>query len=137
AQAMKTWLAKNRPGDYIAIHAYLAPTPESTAALQEIRAALGNQTRLATTVGYGPRFLHSTGQLHKGGPNTGLFLQLVDEPGEDLAVPETDYTFGTLIQAQAVGDLMALKQRRRRVLSVNLGRDVTGGLKQLVEVVHG
>ena len=137
AQAMKTWLAQNRSGDYIAIHAYLAPTPESTAALQEIRAALGNQTRLATTVGYGPRFLHSTGQLHKGGPNTGLFLQLVDEPAEDLAVPETDYTFGTLIQAQAAGDFMALKQRQRRVLGVNLGRDVTDGLKQLVEVVHG
>jgi transaldolase/glucose-6-phosphate isomerase len=75
--------------------------------------------------------------LHKGGPNTGVFLQLVDEPGEDLAVPETDYTFGALIRAQALGDFMALTQRGRRILRVNVGKDAAKGLRQLAEVVHG
>ncbi|MFB3152913.1 MAG: hypothetical protein ACE10I_00400 [Candidatus Acidiferrales bacterium] len=123
--------------DYISLQAYLAPTPESTATLQEIRRILGDRSQAATTLGYGPRFLHSTGQLHKGGPNTGVFLQLVDEPGEDLAVPETDYTFGALIRAQALGDFMALTQRGRRILRVNVGKDAAKGLRQLAEVVHG
>ncbi len=79
-----------------------------------IQAQLRDRTRLAVTLGYGPRFLHSTGQLHKGGPATGRFLQLVDEPAHDLPVPETDYTFGTLIRAQADGDRAALEQRGGR-----------------------
>ena len=83
---------------------------------------------MATTSGYGPRFLHSTGQLHKGGPDGGRFLQIVDEPEHDLPVPETDFTFGTLIRAQADGDRKALEQRGRRVMRVNLGGDVSGGL---------
>ena len=136
-QAVKAWLAGIQSGDYISLQAYLAPTPESTAALQEIRRILGDRSQAATTLGYGPRFLHSTGQLHKGGPNTGVFLQLVDEPGEDLAVPETDYTFGALIHAQALGDFMALTQRGRRILRVNVGKDAAKGLRQLAEVVHG
>jgi transaldolase/glucose-6-phosphate isomerase len=96
-----------------------------------------DQLHLATTVGYGPRFLHSTGQLHKGGPNTGFFLQLIDEPKDDLPVPEADYTFGTLIRAQALGDYRALRQRDRRVLRVMLGHDVQGALAQLAEVRYG
>ena len=137
AQAVESWLAGAGPGDYIALQAYLAPAAEVTTALKEIRRALGSRLKAPTTLGYGPRFLHSTGQLHKGGPNTGLFLQLVDNPQEDLAVPETEYTFGALIQAQALGDFLALKQRDRRVLRINLGSDVTGGLKRLAEVLHG
>ena len=137
AQAVESWLAGAGPGDYIALQAYLAPAAEVTTALQEIRRALGSRLKAPTTLGYGPRFLHSTGQLHKGGPNTGLFLQLVDNPQEDLAVPETEYTFGALIQAQALGDFLALKQRDRRVLRINLGSDVAGGLKRLAEVLHG
>lgn len=136
AEQAADWLGKVKPGDYVALQAYLAPTPETTAALQEIRIALRDRLRIATTLGYGPRFLHSTGQLHKGGPNTGLFLQLVDEPGEDLAVPETDYTFGALIQAQALGDYRALLQRGRRVLRVNLGSDVSAGLARLGAVLR-
>jgi transaldolase / glucose-6-phosphate isomerase len=89
-----------------------------------------------TTLGYGPRFLHSTGQLHKGGPNTVLVLQIVDQPSEDVPVPETDYTFGTLIEAQALGDFTALKQRRRRALRVNLGTDTKSGLKRLAEALR-
>jgi transaldolase/glucose-6-phosphate isomerase len=83
---------------------------------------------LATTQGYGPRFLHSTGQLHKGGPDEALVLQLVDEPEQDLAVPEADFTFGGLIRAQALGDYQALRRRGRRVLRVNLRHDPVGGI---------
>ena len=137
AEALEGCLAGAGPRDYIALQAYLAPAAEVTTALQKIRRALGSRLKAPTTLGYGPRFLHSTGQLHKGGPNTGLFLQLVDNPKEDLAVPETEYTFGALIQAQALGDFLALKQRDRRVLRINLGSDVTGGLNRLAEVLHG
>ncbi len=96
---------------------------------------LGSRTRAATTLGLGPRFLHSTGQLHKGGPDTGLFLQLVDEPQADLPVPETTYTFGQLIRAQAAGDAMALEQRGRRVLRINLGADAKAGLETLAGMI--
>jgi transaldolase/glucose-6-phosphate isomerase len=135
-QAVSSWLAKKKERDYLALQVYLNPSPEHTAALREICASLRDRLKLATTLGYGPRFLHSTGQLHKGGPNSVLILQIVDEPAEDLPVPETDYTFGSLIRAQALGDFTALKQRKRRVLRVNLGNDVEGGLKQLVELVQ-
>jgi transaldolase/glucose-6-phosphate isomerase len=134
--AFKSWIDQAKKGDYLAIQAYLSPTLKTTTTLQKIRLALLNYTKLATTLGYGPRFLHSTGQLHKGGPNTGLFLQLIDEPDEDLKVPETNYTFGTLIQAQALGDYQALTQLKRRVLRINLKRDVINNLFQLLKVLH-
>ncbi len=137
ARAVSAWLSRARPGDYVAVQAYLAPTADTESALQHVRLALRDRLRLATTVGYGPRFLHSTGQLHKGGPNTGLFLQLVDEPAGDLPVPGADYTLGTLLHAQALGDYRALQQRGRRVLRVMLGRDGPGALTQLAEVLHG
>lgn len=129
------WLESANERDYIAIQAYLAPGSEMTKRLQMLRHRLREKRALATTVGYGPRFLHSTGQLHKGGPNTGLFLQLVDEPSQDLAVPETDYTFGTLIRAQALGDYSALSQRERRVLRVNLGKDPASAITQLTDAL--
>jgi transaldolase/glucose-6-phosphate isomerase len=122
-------------GDYFAIQAYLAPTPEVTDALQDIRHHVRDKYRLATTFGYGPRFLHSTGQLHKGGPNTGIFLQLVDSPAEDVSIPGTAYTFGDLIRAQALGDYQALIKRNRRVLRVNLGKDPTRGLDLLQQAM--
>jgi len=107
------------PGDYIAIQAYLDRTPDTAAALQLDRLALRDAHRAATTVGFGPRFLHSTGQLHKGGPPTGVFLQVTDEGRDvDLPIPGKPYTFGTLIDAQALGDLQALRARRRRVARV-------------------
>ena len=81
---------------------------------------LRDRLKLATTVGFGPRFLHSTGQLHKGGPNTGLFVQVVDELSEDVEIPGQSYTFGTLIRAQAAGDLLALRDRDRRVVRVSM-----------------
>jgi transaldolase / glucose-6-phosphate isomerase len=137
AGALGAWMALARPGDYVALQAYLAPDPEVAAALQTVRAALRRPLHLATTLGFGPRFLHSTGQLHKGGPNTGLFLQLTDDPPEALPVPETDYTFGALIRAQALGDLLALVQRGRRVLRVHLGKETLAGLRRIAEVLHG
>ncbi len=124
-------------GNYVAIQAYLAPTTGTTARLENLQRVIRDRSKLATTLGYGPRFLHSTGQLHKGGPNVGRFLQIVDDTADDLPVPETDYTFDTLIRAQALGDYQALRQRDRRMLRVDLGRDVAGGLKRIAEAVHG
>lgn len=91
AQSLRTWMTSVRPGDYVAVQAYLAPTPALTSALQQIRGVLADRLHVATTLGHGPRFLHSTGQLHKGGPDTGVFLQLVDDPGAegDLSIPGT------------------------------------------------
>ena len=129
--ALERWLGRARPGDYVAIQAFLAPLEETSLALRGLRHSLLLKTGLATTLGYGPRFLHSTGQLHKGGPNEALVLQLVDEPEADLAVPETDFTFGALIRAQALGDYQALRQRGRRVLRVNLKKEPAGGIRQL------
>jgi transaldolase/glucose-6-phosphate isomerase len=106
------------------------------AKLQAICAAIRDRLGVATTLGFGPRFLHSTGQLHKGGPNSVLVLQVVDQPADNLSVPETNYTFDALIQAQAAGDFAALKQRRRRVLRVNLGSDPADGLNQLAEAAR-
>jgi transaldolase/glucose-6-phosphate isomerase len=94
---------------------------------------IGARLGVATTLGYGPRFLHSTGQLHKGGPNSVLVLQIVDQPGDNLPVPETNYTFDALIQAQALGDLAALKQRRRRALRVDLGGNTLSGFDRILQ----
>jgi len=135
AEALKKWITQARPGDYVALQAYLCPAPEATAALQNIRLELMKHTKLATTTGYGPRFLHSTGQLHKGGPNKGLFLQIVDEPKADLPVPETNYDFRSLIKAQALGDYQALKQRDRRILRINLRADIGRGFEQLEDLI--
>lgn len=133
--ALLHWLEGIGESSYLGIHAYLPGTPETTDALQEIQARLRDRTRLVATLGYGPRFLHSTGQLHKGGPETCRFLQLVDEPEPDLPVPETGFTFGVLIRAQADGDRRALEQRGRRVMRLNLGRDIPGGLARLREAL--
>jgi transaldolase/glucose-6-phosphate isomerase len=125
-----------RPGDYVAICAYLHRTPERHERLQRLRLACRAATRLATTLGYGPRFLHSTGQLHKGGPNNGIFLQLTADDGPEVPIPGERYDFGTLIRAQAAGDYEVLERRRRRVMRVHLGRDVDRALDALVEAVE-
>jgi transaldolase/glucose-6-phosphate isomerase len=130
-RSLEDWLAQCASRDYLAVQAYLNPDAETHRALQEVRLVLLQRTRLATTLGFGPRFLHSTGQYHKGGPNRGLFLQFVDEPGTDLPVPDTDYTFGRLIASQALGDYQALRRKERRVLRVNLKGDVRGGLERV------
>ena len=107
------------PGGYVAILAYVPRTSENDRWLQAVRAALRDRHRVATTVGYGPRFLHSTGQLHKGGPPGGVYLQLVGEDPVTLPIPGAAYDFGTLKQAQAAGDLAALRARGRRVARVS------------------
>ena len=88
---------------------------------------------IPTTLGYGPRFLHSTGQFHKGGPNTGLFLQLTADDAEDVPIPDAPYTFGIFKRAQALGDLEALQKHERRVGRVHLGPDISKGLSVLKE----
>jgi transaldolase/glucose-6-phosphate isomerase len=111
------------PGGYSALQAFLPSSREISSALLEIQVRLQTMTGLVCTLGFGPRFLHSTGQLHKGGPVGGLFLQLVDEPAQDLPVPETEYSFARMIAAQSLGDLHALRRRGRRVLRISLGKD--------------
>ena len=122
--------------DYFAVLAYLPMHDASAAALQRIRTAVCDARRVATTVGFGPRFLHSTGQLHKGGPNSGVFLQLTADPARDLPVPGRGYTFGTVEAAQARGDAAVLEARGRRVIRVHLGTDLDRDLAALDAAVH-
>ena len=129
--AVVGWADGAGPTDYLAIQAYLEPTGPMTEALETVRGQLLRRTRRATTLGYGPRFLHSTGQLHKGGPPTGRCLQLVDAARPELAVPEMGLTFGRIISAQAEGDLAALVARGRTVLSVDLGENALAGVGRL------
>lgn len=129
--ALRQWLGDIRQGDYISIQAYLAPTRATNGAIETMRARLRDRLRAATTVGYGPRFLHSTGQLHKGGADNGLFMQLVDTIAEDVAVPGKGYSFGELIRAQAEGDYQALRKRGRRVVRINIGKNPAAGVVEL------
>jgi transaldolase/glucose-6-phosphate isomerase len=131
--ALARFLKSIEPGDYLAITAYLPRTPATDDALNRLRVALRDRLKVATTLGYGPRFLHSTGQLHKGGPSSGVFLQLTHQPEVDMPVPGAPFSFGILAQAQAAGDLHSLQARGRRALRVNLGRDVAAGLKRLAK----
>jgi transaldolase/glucose-6-phosphate isomerase len=125
-----------RPGDYAALLAYLERTGEIEDRLQSIRLALGTALHAATTLGFGPRFLHSTGQLHKGGPNTGLFLQITASDPQDLPIPGEPYSFSVLAQAQALGDLQSLQTKKRRVVRVHLGQDVKAGLDRLSKALE-
>jgi transaldolase/glucose-6-phosphate isomerase len=120
--------------DYVALLAYLPPDREITDHLQALRVRIRDATGAATTLGFGPRFLHSTGQLHKGGPDTGVFLQLTAEPSRDLPIPGWEESFGTLISAQALGDLAALQRRDRRALRLHL-EDPDSGLDRLGAMV--
>ena len=122
--------------DYIAVQAYLAGGEEEETLLATLRTALATATGATTTLGHGPRFLHSTGQLHKGGADNGVFLQLVDDAGEHVHVPETDFTFRQLIRAQALGDLAALEHRERRTLRVRVGSPEGLGLQRLIQLVE-
>ena len=129
--ALAALLSLARPGDYLALLAYLHATPALEGALQRVRAAAGARSGLATTLGIGPRFLHSTGQLHKGGPDRGLFLQITTEEGPDVAIPGEPYTFGMLRCAQAAGDYEVLARRGRRVVRLHLEGDLGAALAAL------
>jgi transaldolase/glucose-6-phosphate isomerase len=111
-------LGQARDGDYVAVQAFVQPSPENDARIDHLVRDLRARTACVVTHGYGPRYLHSTGQLHKGGANTGLFLQLVDDPGDELAIPGKPFGFRRLIRAQAAGDFESLKERGRRVARV-------------------
>src|SRR3977135_3202504 len=108
---LEEFLGKLRERGHFAIHAYLTQTPEIEERLQRLRRDVRDKHRVATTLGFGPRFLHSTGQLHKGGPPTGVFLQLTHTPTQDLPIPGQPYSFGTLFAAEALGDLLSLHER--------------------------
>ncbi|MEO6349759.1 MAG: glucose-6-phosphate isomerase [Candidatus Limnocylindrales bacterium] len=133
ATELRRHLARCRPDGYFGIHAYLAQTPERDTALRGICRLLRDRTGNAVTLGYGPRFLHSTGQLHKGGPQTGCFLQLGMDysPEEDVTIPGSHESFAVLIAAQAAGDFISLESHELPVASVNLSADPDAGLAQL------
>jgi transaldolase/glucose-6-phosphate isomerase len=134
ATRLAGWVADLPENGYIGICAYIPMTVDAIELLQGLRHHLRHLTGAATTVGFGPRFLHSTGQLHKGGPGA-LFLQLVDDPTPDVPVPETDFSFGKLVVGQAEGDYRALESRRQRVLRVQLGAEWAAGLDTLLDSV--
>ena len=123
-------------GDYFAILAYVPKDPDLEARLQQVRRRVRDALGVATTLGFGPRFLHSTGQLHKGGPPSGVFLQITAEPRKDLPIPGWEETFGTLIAAQALGDLQSLQRRDRRVLRLHLG-EADAGLERVERLILG
>jgi transaldolase / glucose-6-phosphate isomerase len=123
---------------YVSIQAYVDPTTSATEALERVRAPILGRFGALTTIGFGPRFLHSTGQLHKGGPPGGVFIQLVDSAREVVAIPETDSTFNTLIAAQASGDRAALAERSRTVIAIDLGSQrLDVAAERLVELITG
>ena len=111
---LKHHFGRVKPGDYVAITQYFDETDHREAIVQAIRLYVRDALKVATTTGYGPRFLHSTGQLHKGGPDTGVFLQLTADDGADLPIPEQPFGFATLVKAQALGDFQSLASRHRR-----------------------
>ena len=128
--------ARIRDGDYCALLAYVERNKQHRDALQDIRVLIRDGKRVATCLGFGPRFLHSTGQAYKGGPNTGVFLQITCDDAADLQVPDQKYTFGVVKSAEARGDFEVLAERDRRVLRVHLGAHVAAGLTTLKEAVR-
>lgn len=134
-QAIRSLLASVKTGNYIALLNYTEETPAIDEELQKIRITLRDATKCATTVGYGPRFLHSTGQLHKGGPDTGVFFQITANDTVDFAVPGEPYTFSILKQAQALGDFRSLAKRGRRAIRVDVGNDTLKGLARLKDLI--
>lgn len=136
AEAIAAHLKRIGGGDYVALLAYLDMTTDNIAALQEMRAVIRAQSGAATCLGFGPRFLHSTGQAYKGGPNSGVILQITCDDAQDLEVPGRDFTFGVVKAAQARGDFGVLEERGRRALRVHLGPDVAAGLQALRAAVE-
>ena len=125
-----------KENDYFALLAYIEMNAENEALLQKIRHRILLEKRVATCLGFGPRFLHSTGQAYKGGANNGVFLQITSDDAEDLQVPDQKYTFGAVKAAQARGDFQVLLDRERRALRVHLGEDVVEGLRKLTEIIR-
>lgn len=133
--AVAALLSKVKPGDYVALTEYFGETTKRDGWIAQIRETIARELKVATTTGYGPRFLHSTGQLHKGGGDNGVFLQLTGGPAGDVPIPNEPFGFGVLVRAQAIGDFESLLKRNRRAISVSLGSDVDRGLEQLAQAV--
>jgi transaldolase/glucose-6-phosphate isomerase len=136
ADVLKTHLARVEEGDYFAVLGYITMNPANETALQGIRHAVRDKKKVATVLGFGPRFLHSTGQAYKGGPNSGVFLQITCDDDKDLPVPGQKYTFGIVKAAQARGDFAVLAERGRRALRVHLGKNVKAGLATLTKAIQ-
>ncbi len=130
-EALKRFLGQARPGDYVALLAYLTEDPRIESALETLRHTLRDRLHLASTLGYGPRYLHSTGQFHKGGPNKGIFLELTADEPQELQIPEKPFSFKVLKRAQALGDLESLRRHGRRVLRIHLHGDPAQALEKL------
>jgi hypothetical protein len=132
---LKSHLGRIRTGDYFALLGYIQMNEDHEKQLQSIRHTVRDKKRVATCLGFGPRFLHSTGQAYKGGPNSGVFLQVTCDDAKDLAVPGQKYTFGVVKAAQARGDFQVLAERGRRALRVHLGADLAAGLRTLQNAI--
>jgi transaldolase / glucose-6-phosphate isomerase len=132
---LKAHLSRIKAGDYFAVLGYIQMNTEHEAALQQMRHAVRDSKHVATCLGFGPRFLHSTGQAYKGGPNTGVFLQITCDDSVQLPVPGQKYTFGIVKAAQARGDFQVLAERGRRALRVHLAGDLKAGLARLADAV--
>ncbi len=135
--ALKALLGQAGPPHYVAIMGYVAPSEAFDEAMAELRVAIRDGTKSTTTFGYGPRFLHSTGQFHKGGPPTGLFLQLVHDGEEDVEIPDAEFSFRTLKNAQATGDILTLRDHGLPAERVRLEGDPVQALRGLTERVRG
>ena len=135
-EILKTHLSRIGAGDYFAVLGYVTMNDANEGALQGIRHWVRDTKKVATVLGFGPRFLHSTGQAYKGGPNSGVFLQITCDDAVDLPVPGQKYTFGIVKAAQARGDFAVLAERGRRALRVHLGKDVKAGLSTLSDAVQ-
>lgn len=139
--SLKAFLDRGKPGDYVGIHAYLQPTDATRQILEDLRLQIRDKFHLATTLGFGPRFLHSTGQLHKGDAGHGLFIQFISKPAKDLPIPieagkrESDISFGVLKQAQALGDAQALRCKGRRLISFLIDESQVSTLKEWAEKI--
>ena len=129
-EVLKAHLSRLGTGDYFAVLGYIPMNEENEKALQTIRTAVRDTKKVATCLGFGPRFLHSTGQAYKGGPNSGVFLQITCDDAADLPVPGQKYTFGIVKAAQARGDFAVLAERGRRALRVHLGKNLKSGLER-------
>lgn len=133
---LKAFLNLHQPGNYFALMAFMRSTQSVDCAFQCLRASLRDAFKAATTLGYGPRFLHSTGQFHKGGPSNGIFVQFAADDEEDIRIPGKPYGFSTLKQAQAMGDAASLRSKGRPFMRIHLGSDVEAGLKHILDMIR-
>ena len=135
-QTLKKFFSNARPGDYIAILPYLSYQAGIDQVLDNVRLKIRDNLHSVTTLGYGPRYLHSTGQFHKGGPNTGLFILITSDDQQDLEISGKAYSFSVLKRAQAIGDMVSLRKHKRRVVHINIGSDLAAGLSSLNSLIE-